>query len=349
MNLWVIFLTGLTTGGLTCLAVQGGLLTSVIATQKSKELGQPTPATAFFSFDRLDWLPVGIFLVAKLLSHTLLGFFLGALGSVVTLSVEARLFFQAFSAFFMFATAMNLLHVHPIFRYISIQPPKFVTRFIRRFSKEGETLFAPAILGFLTVLIPCGVTQAMEVLAIGTANPAQGALLMATFVIGTSPLFAFVGLATAKFSEGLRGTFLKISAGILIVVSLISLNGVLEVINAPFSFSRLQNGWTSFWTPNPSKRNQALIESGVQKVTIAVSNQGYSPNFIRVKKGIPVELTLRTDKAYTCAVDFTLRSFGIREFLNPTDSRTVRFTPQQTGRFTYACSMGMYTGILEVN
>ena len=38
MNLWIIFLTGLTTGGLACLAVQGGLLTSVIANQKEQEL-----------------------------------------------------------------------------------------------------------------------------------------------------------------------------------------------------------------------------------------------------------------------------------------------------------------------
>jgi len=37
MNLWIIFLTGLTTGGLSCLAVQGGLLTSIIANQKEGE------------------------------------------------------------------------------------------------------------------------------------------------------------------------------------------------------------------------------------------------------------------------------------------------------------------------
>lgn len=36
MNLWVIFLTGLTVGGLTCLAVQGGLLASVIAAKESE-------------------------------------------------------------------------------------------------------------------------------------------------------------------------------------------------------------------------------------------------------------------------------------------------------------------------
>ena len=37
MNLLLIFLTGLTTGGLSCLAMQGGLLASVIANQKDQE------------------------------------------------------------------------------------------------------------------------------------------------------------------------------------------------------------------------------------------------------------------------------------------------------------------------
>lgn len=37
MNLLLIFLTGLTTGGLSCLAMQGGLLASVIANQKEEE------------------------------------------------------------------------------------------------------------------------------------------------------------------------------------------------------------------------------------------------------------------------------------------------------------------------
>ena len=33
MNLWAVFLTGLTVGGLSCMAVQGGFLASVISTR----------------------------------------------------------------------------------------------------------------------------------------------------------------------------------------------------------------------------------------------------------------------------------------------------------------------------
>lgn len=139
MNLLVIFLTGLTTGGLSCLAMQGGLLTSVIANQKGQQI------------DESDWLPVAMFLGGKLLSHTLFGFLLGALGSVISLSLGVRLVFQVFKALFMFATAMNLLQVHPIFRFVAFQPPKFMQKWIRNSSKS-KAIFAPALLGLLTIL-----------------------------------------------------------------------------------------------------------------------------------------------------------------------------------------------------
>jgi len=95
MNIWIIFLTGLTTGGLSCLAVQGGLLTSIIANQKEAEGEQPDENSAPKSFDQLDWLPVILFLFSKLIAYTVLGFFLGWLGSKLQLSNGVRILFQA--------------------------------------------------------------------------------------------------------------------------------------------------------------------------------------------------------------------------------------------------------------
>ena len=136
MNLWAIFLTGLTTGGLSCLAMQGGLLASIIANQKDEEIEKNAAHTTPSSFDQLDWLPVGLFLVSKLVAHTLLGFLLGWLGSQMELSLTLRLFFQGFAALFMLATAANLLQLHPLFRYIVFQPPKFIQRMVRNSTKS---------------------------------------------------------------------------------------------------------------------------------------------------------------------------------------------------------------------
>jgi len=368
MNLWVVFLTGLTTGGLSCLAMQGGLLAGVIANQKGseqEELAQDTTArkavkkqaylrklqeqTAPFTLDQLDWLPVTLFLLAKLLTHTLLGFLLGALGESISLSLGVRLSFQVFTAVFMFATAMNLLAVHPIFRFVAFQPPKFMQRWVR--SASGSTsVFAPAVLGAFTVFVPCGVTQAMEVLAITTGDPVQGALIMFAFVLGTSPLFAVLGVATAKLSEGWYQKFSRFAAVTLILMALYGVNGVLTVLNAPVTLASVTRPITYFFSDErfATATPTTPIENGVQQVTINILNSGYSPDYVKVAAGTPVQLTLQSDKVYTCALAFMLPEFGIDTFLDATDTQVFTFTPQKKGRYTFTCSMGMYTGTLEV-
>jgi uncharacterized protein len=352
MSWWLIFLTGLTTGGLTCLAMQGGLLASVIANQKESELekeaSSKSPDSARF-LDQLDWLPVGLFLVSKLVSHTLLGFFLGWIGSSIELSLTVRLFFQMLAALFMLATAANLLDVHPIFRFVVLQPPKFIHRWIKN-SAKSRALFTPAVLGLMTIFIPCGVTQAMEVLALTSGSPLAGALILFWFVLGTSPLFALLGVATAKLSETFHQHFLKLAAVILIFLGLQNLNGVLVVLDAPFTFQKIVRPVTYFFSGERFENTDQEIgeQADLQSVLIQVKDNGYAPNKIKVKVGIPVELTLQTNNIYSCASSFMLKAFQIRLQLGPNDSQTVRFTPTQKGKYPFSCSMGMYSGVLEV-
>lgn len=381
MNLWAIFLIGLTSGGLSCLAVQGGFLASIIANQKEEEIGEVAQETeeevkltrkerrkakyleslqqqqqniAAKSFDQLDWMPVTLFLAAKLVSHVLLGFFLGWLGSKIELGVTAKLIFQTIAAFFMLGTAMNLLEVHPIFRYLVIQPPKFFQRMVRNTTK-GKALFTPLLLGFLTILIPCGITQAMEVTAISLGNPLQGALIMGAFVLGTSPVFAIVGIATAKLSETFQKQFMKFAAAALIFLGLSSLNGVLVVLNSPITFETVTSPITYFFSDqrfssvaSGASGSEVSVRNGVQQAVVNVTSSGYSPGSFQVKAGVPVQLTVNTKDVYSCASSFLMKAFNVRMNLGPTDSQTVTFTPTQPGKYQFNCSMGMYRGVMEV-
>lgn len=349
MNLAVIFLTGLTTGGLSCLAVQGGLLASVISNQKKEESSHPLHSqdTQPRSFDQLDWLPVTLFLVAKLISHLILGFILGLIGSYVVLSLEVRIGFTLFAIIYMFATAMNLLNVHPIFRHVVIQPPKFIQRKVRNTTKS-EALFTPAILGFLTIFIPCGVTQAMAILAMNSANPIQGALIMGVFVLGTMPLFALIGIATAKLSEIWHTWFTRIAAASLIVMSIYSLNGVLVALDSPLSAQKVYASFRGGNQPSATANQTAHTQDGAQLVDITIENAGYYPDRVQVKAGIPVKMTLYNPGVYSCASAFVFREFGISTYLKPGQLEEFEFTPQKPGRYTFACSMGMYYGVMEV-
>src|SRR6266478_2918548 len=62
-----IFLTGLITGGLTCLAVQGGLLASTIAMQEEEKLKDKSKKSG-------SAVPILAFLTTKLVAYTILGF-----------------------------------------------------------------------------------------------------------------------------------------------------------------------------------------------------------------------------------------------------------------------------------
>ncbi len=324
-SLLVVFLTGLTTGGLSCMAVQGGLLAASI-TPKEKILTENQAKNSGSA------RPILAFIGAKLVAYLILGALLGMLGSLLSLSPTMQAFINVAAGLFMLATAFNLLNVHPIFRYVSLQPPRSAMRFMRRYSKS-EALFAPIVLGFLTVLIPCGTTIAMEALAISSGSSLTGSLIMGAFVLGTSPLFFVLGYFATQLGAALHSGFRKVAAIAIILLSIISINTALNLLDAPVTLNTIassifdteqlstdnsQNlldtaastlpagtGASSSTAPFQSSNSQVGInqasgnqgsQEGVQQVTIRVSNEAYSPGRIQVKSGQPISITLLNRK-----------------------------------------------------
>ncbi|MEK7101397.1 MAG: sulfite exporter TauE/SafE family protein, partial [Patescibacteria group bacterium] len=285
-------------------------------------------------------LPTALFLISKLLAYTLLGALLGYFGSLFQLTTTTRIWFQVISAVFMLGLAGSMLELHPLFRYFVIQPPKWVGRLLRGQSKS-PSLLAPAILGIFTVLIPCGVTQAMEVLAVSTGNPWAGAAIMFSFVLGTSPLFLAVGWLTTKLSESFRAKFFKFAAVLVIFIAFTSLNGALVLAGSKYSFDH----WV--WAFKQTFLNPS-VSAVSNDVVINVQNNGYTPRNFSVKVNQPVNLKLITQGTYSCASVFTIPTLNITKILPPTGATNVTFTPTQTGPLSFACGMGMYTGTINV-
>lgn len=339
-NLWAIFLTGLTVGGLTCLAVQGGLLASIIAAKEEEEIekGINRKSTIF---------PTLAFLFSKLFAYTILGFILGGFGGVLNISPTIQIVMQLFAGLYMLLIAFNLLNLHPIFRYAVIQPPRFLFRVVRHKSKSKD-LFAPAILGALTVFIPCGTTLAMEALAISSANAFWGAAIMATFVLGTSPLFFGVGWLTAVLGDNFREKFLKIAAFAVIYLGITSINGSLVALNSPITLQSIaENSPIQINLSGESNMSSRNLSTN-QNPTIEITSGGYSPSYIKVKEDMPVILTIKSINAYSCALAFRIPELGISKNLASNDTQQITFTPTKKGKLQFNCSMGMYRGIIEV-
>lgn len=326
MNYWLIFLGGLTTGGLSCLALQGGLLASAMVENEEEGAAKK---------DRLR--AIILFLGAKLLVYTVLGLFLGWLGTTLSPSPKFFGYMNLFIAFFMLGVAAETLKIHPVFRYFLITPPKFLRVYIRKVSKnQGD--FAAFLLGVLTVLIPCGVTQAMMVLAVGSASAASGMLIMFFFVLGTIPIFFILGYFATALSQMYHRFFTRLVAVLLIVLAIYTFNNGLKLLGARINLN-LASGRAE------SQMAAAVVEGGVQKITVKVNDRyGYQPARIKLQKGIPTVLTVQGDNARGCVRAFVIPDLGIQKIVPVYDAIAVNFTPTRPGKLYFTCSMGMYYG-----
>lgn len=350
-----IFLTGLITGGLTCLAVQGGLLASTLAQREEERLKE--------NVKKGNALPILSFLVAKLAAYTVLGFLLGWFGSLIQLSLGTRTILEIAVVFFMIGTALNILNVHPVFRYFVIQPPRFLTRLVRLQSKSThfaeasrveKDVFAPALLGSFTVFIPCGTTQAMMALAIASGNPLSGAAILFAFVLGTSPVFFLLGYFATKLGDALHQKFMKAAAYAIILLAVFNLNNAMALSGSNFTLDKM---WTGFWcivsfcdsSPIASKAQASGNAQVTNEATINIEAVSYSPNNITVKSGSTVTLNLVNNGGRGCTQAFTIPRLGIQKIIPLGASETIRFTaPSEPTELAFMCSMGMFRGVINV-
>lgn len=341
MSLWAIFLTGLTTGGLTCFAVQGGLLAGYLANRQEDKSASLTWQSAI--------MPTGAFLAAKFFIYALVGWALGAIGSVFELSIGVRVALQITAGVFMVAAALKLLKVHPIFNYFELHPPALFRRMVRKGAKS-QHLMTPALLGLLTILIPCGTTQAMEVLAISSGSAYKGALVLGVFVLGTVPLFFLIGVLAHSGAKAFQGIFTKVTATAVLLLGLYSINGGLALAGSPMTAQNISKTYLSAVFGRGSSNESAVVApvNGIQDVTLNVTSRGYNPNSIQLQSGVPVRLHLRTNNTLGCTRGFVIPKLNIQKVLPATGEEVVEFTPTTPGQIAFSCSMGMYTGNFTV-
>ncbi|MGQ0631565.1 MAG: urease accessory protein UreH domain-containing protein [Sporichthyaceae bacterium] len=358
MSATALFITGLSTGaiagGASCAAVQGGLLAgavgrrrtasaATVADRKAVRVGTAkdpvtaSPAPLQAADDAGPVVALGAFLSAKLLSHTLLGAAFGALGAAAQPSPRTRAFLLLMAAALMIVFALDMLGVKAV-KGLTPRAPEAWTRRVRR-SSRSQSAFTPALLGFLTVLIPCGVTLSIWLLAITSGSVLAGAAVMAGFVLGTVPLFALLGYVLRQSTRVMQGR-LSIATGVVVLaVAAWTVNSALVL--GDWGPARGDGGAISAAASAQAVRD---LPDGTQVITLAVKSGGYSPSAISAKPGVPTRLELVTDDTGGCTRAFVVASKGIQEILPETGTTTVYLGTPTTGTLRYTCGMGMYTG-----
>lgn len=327
------------------MAVQGGLLATTIAQREELAYEDKLGKKA----KRGHAAPILWFLLAKLIAYTILGVLLGWFGSLFQLSLRAQTIMQLAVGIFMIGTALALLEAHPIFRYFIIQPPKFLTRLVRKESKSHDA-FAPGLLGAMTVFIPCGTTQAMMALAIASGSVLAGAGIMFAFVLGTVPVFFLLGYFASRLGEFWSKKFLKVAGYAIIILAMFNINNSIALTGSRFTFGYMAKaafcGIAYCGEETGSRQDQPTVS----EQTITINSKSYSPASFSVKAGSTVTLHLVNKDAYSCIQAFTIPKLGLQKTVRPGNTADLTFTaPEKKGPLAFMCSMGMYRGVIQVN
>lgn len=332
MGYGMLFLTGLVTS-VHCIAMCGGINLSQCI-PKGKEM--PEKGGQFLTF-----LPAFQYNLGRVISYTLIGFLLGAVGMIFGTSQEAGLslllqgILKLIAGAFMIITGINMLGLFPQLRRLTPRMPGFLAE---RIGAEKLKHHGPLAVGLLNGLMPCGPLQSMQIVALASGSPVTGALSMLFFSLGTVPLM--LGLGSFVSALGKRFTHQVMNAGAVLVVvlglAMLSQGGSLAGFHLP------GNG-----AANAASEDNAEIIDGEQIVNSTLTPGRY-PN-ITVQAGTPVRWIINVPEGSIngCNYRMLIREYGV-EHTFQTGENVITFTPVSPGTVRYSCWMGMIHGNIFV-
>lgn len=98
-----------------------------------------------------------------------------------------------------------------------------------------------------------------------------------------------------------------------------------------------------------AKTEADVTKESTPKVKMLVTEKGYSPNVIRVKKGVQVELEIDNPlENNSCLSTFMIPDFNINNVNLKFGTTRLSFTPDKTGEYTFNCGMKMFKGTIIV-
>lgn len=337
-SLIAFFIFGLLAGISTCAALIGGLVLSV-----SKQWLELYPENRS-TLSKLQ--PHLMFNAGRILSYTVLGAVLGAVGSRLQISLQFTSILVVVVSLVMVFLALQMLGIKA-FRKFQITTPRFITRYVANESNfKGR--FMPFLMGAFTFFLPCGFTITAQGLALLSGNALQGGLIMFFFALGTLPMLLAIGFSSVSFSKRphLSFRFLKIAGFLVLFFALYNINSQLNVL-----------GFTSFNDVSPqliqsSKAQEqgfAPVVNGKQVLKMEASSRGYQPNYFRIKTGIPARWEITDKGTNGCTNAIISRNLFDGEIsLTPSQTSVKEFTPTKPGRYKFSCWMGMVSGTIEV-
>lgn len=326
---------GLLAGLSSCAALVGGIVLSM--SKQWNSLYAENSST----LKKLQ--PHIMFNTGRFISYTILGGVLGLIGSRLQISAQFTGYLVIAISLLMIALGLQMLGVKA-FRKFQISAPKSLTRGIAN-ENNFQGKYMPFLMGALTFFLPCGFTITAQSLALLSGSAVSGALIMGAFALGTIPVLFFIGLSSVKFNSKphLAERFSKVAGFLVLFFALFNMSNQATVLGfTGINFNHPQ-------VASSSQDGLPPIVNGQQVIKMTASGSADSPNYFKVRAGVPVRWEITGASSLGCNGAIVSNSlFDGQVDLTPGQVAVKEFTPQSAGTFGFSCTMGMIRGTIEV-
>lgn len=325
MGYGMLFLIGMLTS-VHCVAMCGGIC-----------ITQCVPKTDNAFANKFAALrPSFLYNFGRVISYTVVGGIVGAIGSVVSFSGTMKGIVQILAGVFMVIMGLNMLNIFPWLRKFNPRMPKIFAKKIYAQRKSNSPLY----IGLINGLMPCGPLQAMQLYALSTGSPVKGAISMFLFSVGTVPLMFIFGAISSFLSKKFTGKMMKVSAVLVVFLGIF-------MFNNGISLSGFAIPTVPALASTKSQAITATVQGDVQVVTSGLTSGSYDP--IIVQKGIPVKWTIQAEPGDIngCNNSIIIQKYNIQKQLTEGDN-VIEFTPTESGTVPFSCWMGMVRSKITV-
>lgn len=92
----------------------------------------------------------------------------------------------------------------------------------------------------------------------------------------------------------------------------------------------------------------AKAKPGVQTRTVKITERGFEPEKLTLRRGVQARITFVRTTDRTCATEVVFPDFGIKRELPLNQPVVITLTPHKKGELSFTCGMNMMRGKLIV-
>jgi sulfite exporter TauE/SafE/copper chaperone CopZ len=288
----------------------------------------------------------------RVAAYTAIGGIVGAVGSALSFGSGVQGALKLFAGVFMLIMGVNMLGLIPGLRRLTPQMPAV---FADKIDAQKSKSKSPLIVGILNGLMPCGPLQAMQLYALSTGSPGEGALSMLLFSLGTLPLMFGIGALSSILSQKFTRRVMTVGAALVVVlgISMFSQGWSLAGLPASTAFAGSAGGVGVGGTigaggaSGETSGGGVTLENGVQIVRSSLESGRYPA--ITVATGTPVKWIIDAPEGSLngCNNAMQIPAYGI-QYQFKTGENVIEFTPDKPGTIPYSCWMGMIRSTITV-